>query len=188
MKLIIIILFILFTGVCYAAEYGENIITSKYTSLKEKDCTRLSNKQSSRFDNRRLYRSECSSQNDWHIFTVIGGERSWLEISYGNSLWSTEDDVVTKDDNRFGHFQSVDFERVEWRITKTGKPIALIIPVVAQDPVNYDRNIFRFFVIKLTNHLPLFCGAAESTKEARLIAGKPFTSCTRLPRRNINLK
>jgi len=188
MKRMVLIVFIFSTGISHATEYCESIITSKYTSLKEKDCTRFSDKQSAQFDKRRLDRWECSSQNNWRLFTVIGGERYWIEISYGNTLWSTEADVVIKEENRFGNFQSVDFEQVEWRITKTGKPIALIIPVVAQDPEHYDRNLFRFFVIKLSDHLPLFCGATKSSNEARLLADSLLTTCTHLPKRTIQLK
>lgn len=184
--LIINAMFISFASIAFAAESSHVGYISKFTSLKDNKCKKLSCKQSSRFDNRQLERSECWAPKGWRLFTVIGGERAWLEIMYGKSLWSTEDEVVTKADNRFGHFQSVDFVRVEWIINKGGEVQALIFPVVAQDPEHYDQNLTRYFVIKLSNRTPEFCGVARSSNDARVLAGKPSVFHVPLPSKATN--
>jgi hypothetical protein len=158
---------------------------SKFTSLREKDCKKLSNKMSTYFDNRRLERSECSAPKSWRLFTVVGGERYWLEIAYGSSLWTTEDEIITKGENRFGDFQSLEFERAEWRITKEGEVRALILPVVAQDSEIIGKNIKRYFIFKLMFNNITFCGVAKSNHEARKIADKSTKCNMPLPKRTI---
>lgn len=152
-----------------------------FTSIKEKDCKKLSKKLSTYFDNRRLERSECPAPKGWRLFTVVGGERYWIEIAYGSSIWSTEDEVVTKGENRFGDFQSIDFEQVEWRMKTTGELSALIFPVIAQDPDLTGQNLYRFFAIKITDNFPHFCGVAKTSHEARIIADKSTACTTTMP-------
>lgn len=148
----------------------KNIIktTSIFTSLKDNGCKQLSKKISMRFDNRNLDRSECKAPMGWRLFTVVGGEYRWLELAYKGSLWSTEEEVITKGDNRFGAFQSVDFERVEWIISSSGELDGFIFPVWAQDTESRE-TIYRYFTLKISDQIPYFCGAAKTTNEAKSI-------------------
>lgn len=161
---------------------------SLVTSLKEKDCKKVSKKLSAIFDNRELERSECIAPKGWQLFTVVGGERYWLEIVLGNSVWSTEEEVIIKGEYRFGNFQSIDFEKAEWGITSTGEPKFLIFPVVAQDTDVTDNNLNRFFVVKIMDKVPHFCGVTKTITEARDIAEKTSTCINKLSQRTIQLK
>lgn len=161
---------------------------SLITSLKEKDCKKVSKKLSAKFDNRELERSECIAPKGWQLFTVVGGERYWLEIVLGNSVWSTEEEVITNGEYRFGNFQSIDFGMAEWGITSTGEPKYLIFPVVAQDPDDTDNNLNRFFVVKIMDKIPHFCGVTKTITEARDIAEKTTTCIKKLSQKTIKLK
>ena len=96
-----------------------NKLDSKSSSIKYEDCKQVPRKISSYFDNRKLDRTECYAPGNWRLFTVVGGEYYWLELALGTSVWSTEDEVITKGDHRFGNFQSIDFGQVEWMISST---------------------------------------------------------------------
>jgi hypothetical protein len=186
-SLVKLMVFLVLATSSLAAEINGDAYVCKFTSLKDEDCKKLSDKQSSYFDDRKLTRSECPAPIGWQLFTVIGGERCWLEIMHGTSLWSTEDKVVTEKENRFGHFQSIELEKVEWRMSKSGIPSALIFHVVAQDPERYDQNLYKFFVIKLTDHIPRFCGASKSNQKARSLADKPAECFPLLPKRKLSI-
>ena len=161
---------------------------SLVTSLKEKDCKKVSKKLSTIFDNRELERSECIAPKGWQLFTVVGGERYWLEIVLGNSVWSTEEEVIINDEYRFGNFQSIDFEKAEWGISSTGEPKFLVFPVVAQDTDVTANNLNRFFVVKIIGKIPHFCGVTKTITEARDLAEKTSTCINKLSQRTIRLK
>lgn len=161
---------------------------NKFTSLQDKDCIELTDKKSLMFDKRRLDRYECPAPRGWRVFTVTGAERSWLEIVRENTLWSTEEEIVTGSENNFGNFQSLDSTRLEWIISSSRKPIALIVPVIAQDSEQYDKNLLRYFVIKIIDDIPKFCGVAKSPKEARDIIKKNTKYAKQLAHKPIHIK
>jgi hypothetical protein len=185
MKTIIIVLAFVLSFAALVPACGNNDgYVSKFTSIKDKDCKKLTDKKSLKFDKRRLDRYECESMKGWRIFTVTGAERSWLEIVQENALWSTEEAIVTGSANNFGNFQSLDFEKLEWIISSSGKPAALIVPVVAQDPEQYDKNLFRFFVIKFIDGIPKLCAVVKSARKATVTVNKS-TKCLKLNKKRI---
>lgn len=188
MKTIIIKLAFVLSFSAIVPAWGNNDdYVSKFTSLKDKDCKKLTDKKSLKFDKRRLDRYECESMKGWRVFTVTGAERSWLDIMQENTVWSTEEVIVTGSANNFGNFQSLKFERLEWIISNSGKLLALIVPVVAQDPQQYDKNLYRFFVIKNIDGKPKFCLVVKSAKEAVVSTIKP-ENCIEVPSKKLNSK
>lgn len=157
------------------------------TSIREMDCRKVSNRMSAYFDNRKLDRRECSAPSGWRLFTVVGGEYYWLEIAYSGLVWSTESEVVTKGENRFGNFQSIDFEQVEWKVSAKGDVEALIFPVVAQDSERIEQNIYRFFIIKFTDKIPCFAGVAKTINEARAVVDKLPVCISALPEKRVSI-
>ena len=123
---------------------------------------------------------ECPAPEGWHLYFVYTNEREWLDIAHGRTAWSTHDTILNEPENRFGHFPSLG-NRVEWRMTKSGEPGALIFRIIAQDPDNDGPNLTRLFVVSLTNDNTRFCGIAKSNQKAKEIADKPMNCSTNLP-------
>lgn len=170
------------------ASGGNPLFTSQYTSIKHSDCSTPSSDMVSAFEARGLEAKECSGPKDWRLFVVSSGERSWVEIVRGYSLWSTEDEVVYR--NELGYFPNLGAERVEWRIMKSGSPTALIFRITAQNPNHIQTGsgpeyVSRLFVIGLANGVPRLCGIAKTNVEALALADKANTCSRILPERKL---
>lgn len=122
---------------------------------------------------------ECPAPKGWRLFKEYDQEeiRSWIRLSYKDTIWTTINQVWGDEKYEFGHFPNVDSQSVEWRVRKTGEPNALIFRVNAQEPIKSSDIITRLFVISLTNNVPRFCGMAKTNEEARKIA-EESTPCT----------
>lgn len=158
-------------------------LESLYTSIKSTACSKPPASTVAAYDARGLSAQECPAPKGWRLFAVSSDERSWLEIARDHSLWTTEEEVVYR--NEFGHFPNLGAERVEWRMKKPGTPSALIFRISAQDPNRPASgpgatNLSRLFVISLANGAPRFCGTAKTNQEAKAIADNATTCNTAL--------
>jgi hypothetical protein len=159
---------------------------SKYTSIKDKDCIKIKS------HNMILLLGsdsvlECPAPNGWRLFKEYDQEeiRSWIRLSYKDTFWTTINQVWGEEKYEFGHFPNVDSQSVEWRISKSGEPNALIFRVNAQNPKKSSDILTRFFVISLTNNVPRFCGMFKTNEEARKIAEESTPCTTMLERRTL---
>lgn len=158
-------------------------LQSLYTSIKSTACSKPPAPTIAAYNARGLSAQECPAPKGWRLFAVSSDERSWLEIARDRSLWSTEEEVVYR--NEFGHFPNLGAERVEWRMKKPGTPSALIFRISAQDsnrPASGPgaMNLSRLFVISLANGAPRFCGTAKTNEEAKTLADNAKTCTTAL--------
>lgn len=147
---------------------------SLYTSIKSGDCQKPSASIAAFYESRGLTAEECKAVEGWRLFVVSSDARSWLELARERTLWSTEEQVVHR--NEFGNFPNIGSEKVEWRMTKTHSPASLIFRITAQDPANVDKNLSRLFVVGIKNNIPLLCGVVRTNKEARALA-EDTSSC-----------
>lgn len=158
-------------------------LQSLYTSIKSTACSKPPASIIAAYDARGLSAQECPAPKGWRLFAVSSDERSWLEIARDRSLWTTEEEVVYR--NEFGHFPNLGAERVEWRMKKPGTPNALIFRISAQDPNRPASgpgamNLSRLFVINLANGAPRFCGTAKTNEEAKTLADNAKACTTAL--------
>lgn len=164
-------------------------LESLYTSIKSSACSKPPPSIVIAYDARGLSAQECPAPKGWRLFAVSSDERSWLEIARDHSLWTTEEEVVYR--NEFGHFPNLGAERVEWRMKKSGTVTALIFRISAQDPNRPASgpgamNLSRLFVINLASDVPRFCGTAKTNQEARAIADNATTCTTALQEQPLN--
>lgn len=148
---------------------------SLYTSIKAGDCRKPSTSIVAFYESRGLTAEECKAADGWRLFVVSSDERSWLELARDRTLWSSEEQVVNR--NEFGNFPNIGSEKVEWQMTKTNSPASLIFRITAQDPANINKNLSRLFVIGIRDNTPHFCGAVKTNKEARALA-EGTSSCS----------
>ncbi len=141
---------------------------SLYTSIKSGDCHKPSVSMVAFYESRGLTAEECKAAEGWRLFVVSSDARSWLELARDRTLWSSEEQVVNR--NEFGNFPNIGSEKVEWQMTKANSPASLIFRIAAQDPAHTDKNLSRLFVIGIRNNTPHFCGVAKTNKEARALA------------------
>lgn len=146
----------------------------KFTSVKDKDCWNPKGYIPKHFDLEE-YTKECQGQKQWRLFKSADSERSWLVIANGMRLWSMQNEI-NGSDGRYSFGQAQDLgslARVEWRIKPDGTPFALIFQVQATDPDSTDSKLnilYRYYAIRLSKGIPLFCGAVKTKAEARNIA------------------
>jgi hypothetical protein len=152
--------------------------TSKYTSILDKDCSKVPLRLLIGFKNAESA-YECPAIKGWRLFKVYDrdSERSWLNIAKRRVVWSTANQVRINPKYVFGYFPNIDYSsRVEWRISNNNVPIALIFRVAVTDPnpkaIRVDSWLSRLYVISLKGDEPRFCGIATTNEEAREIADK----------------
>lgn len=144
---------------------------SIYTSVKSDNCQDIKPPLDKLFESRGLDAEECNAPGGWRLFVASTDPRSWIELSYGKLLWSTAQPVVYDKKYRFGNFPNIDSDsgKVEWRLSQSKEPYALIFRVHAINDTS-DKNLTRLFVIRITNNIPYFCGTAKTNAEARKLA------------------
>jgi hypothetical protein len=160
-------------------------LVSKFTSIKDNDCKKLkSHSMILLFGSDSVV--ECYAPKGWRLYIEYDREeiRSWIRLSHQDSIWTTINQVWGDEKYEFGHFPNVNSQLVEWRVTKTGEPNALIFRVNAQNPSKSTSILTRLFVISLRNRVPRFCGMVKTNKEAREIADKTTTCTTILEKRS----
>src|SRR3989339_811011 len=149
--------------------------TSVYTSVKPTDCHVPPPPLVTAYEARGLAVRECQAPKGWRLFVVSTDECSWLELSRDGLLWSTEEQVVYR--NNFGNFPNLGADKVEWCLSASGSPIALIFRISAQSPTPPDnatviKSLSKLFVIRLDDGTPQFCGVVQTNKEARELADR----------------
>jgi len=167
--LVTVILFL--TANAWATSHEEK---SHYTSINYADCKKLSDKRAEFYAKRDLGALECPGFKNWRVFSVSADRNSWLELVSDKQTWSTEEQVVYKND--FGHFPNLGSKKIEWRVDHNGDPFALIFRVSVQNPKNIHKDISRLFVLRLKDNTAAFCGVAKTNQQARKLAG-PTRPC-----------
>lgn len=152
--------------------------TSLYTSVKEGECKKPSAAIRAFYESRGLTVEECDAVKGWRLFSVASDERSWFELTRDGNLWSSDEQVVQR--NQFGYFPNIGADKVEWIITSAGTPSAFIFRIAAQSSERTDKNPTRLFVVGFNGDTPYFCGVAKSNEEARALAGKTGSCSTAL--------
>ena len=192
-----VIVIVSLSGVSFAADIRQSEVnndniksgkaTSKYTSILDKNCSKVNNHILMKFTNAESA-FECPAPKGWRIFKVYdhGSERSWLNIANKYSVWSTADQVRINPKYFFGYFPNIDYSpRVEWRVSNNNSIVALIFRVAVTDPnpkpnsARVDSWLSRLYVIGLRGDKPRFCGTATTNAEAREIADKA-SNCSEL--------
>lgn len=171
----------LFSKVASISHAEQGTYKSRFTSIKSKDC----NKSKKLIEvTGEEHVEECSGLGGWRLFKVYEHEgRSWIDIAYDRSIWSTQNQVWNDPEYNFGHFPSVDAPQVEWRTTPTGEVRSLIFTVTAQNPEVPNSFLSRLFVLSLNSNSPSFCGMVKTNEEARELADKLTRCNTKLEKR-----
>ena len=159
-----------------------------FTSIKEADCHAPSASIIAAYEAEDLSVQECPAVNGWRLFVPSSDERSWIDIGRGSSVWSTEREVVYKND--FGSFPNIGSAVAEWGVTAGGEPFFLIFRIAAQSPATEGnpQRVSRLFVIDLQGKEPAFCGIAKTNQEARALAARKEHCRSKLPRKSFPLK
>lgn len=173
----------LFSKVASILHAEQGTYKSRFTSIKSKDC----NKSKKLVDvTGEWHVEECSGLGGWRLFKVYEHEgRSWIDIAYDRSIWSTQNQVWNDPEYNFGHFPRVDAPQVEWRTTQAGEVRSLIFTVTAQNPEVPNSFLYRLFVISLSSNSPSFCGMVKTNREARELADKSTRCSTKLEKRTL---
>lgn len=158
-----------------------------FTSIKEEDCRVPSSSVTAAYDAEGLTVQECAAVNGWRLLVASSDERSWIDIGRGPSVWSTEREVVYKND--FGSFPNIGGAVAEWGVTAGGAPSYLIFRIAAQSPVTEGttHRLSRLFVIDLKGQEPTFCGITKTNEEARALATRKGDCRFPLPRKSFSL-
>ncbi len=153
-----------------------NEVHSLYVSLQEKSCKIPSKAVSHHYLSKELGVIECQTGVTVRslplvILVVSSNERSWVDFALGNTVWSSEDEIVYEKDNQFGYFPNVGSTPVEIRMSPT-EATGLIFRVTAQDPEPRlsdfgASNISRLFVFGFKESNVCFVGLASDNAMAR---------------------
>lgn len=175
MLLVLIIFFHFIVLGCNKAVAGNTNFSSKITSIRDIHCYEISRPLTAYYDNRQLDADECPAPSGWRFFRVFSLNSFWIDIAYGNSLWSTEKAVLKGLDYAN---PSIRPDTVEWRMTKNGIVTAAIINITTID-TDTSREVSPIYVFSLINNMPRFCGIAKTKTEARYLADRS-NMCKRL--------
>ncbi|MDD5277257.1 MAG: hypothetical protein PHR16_14400 [Methylovulum sp.] len=144
---------------------------SSYISLGDDNCFQPPSDIRQLYTNRGLGVIECRVKKPvTRLFVVSSQERSWLDIAVGDTLWSTEEQVVYAKENQFGYFPNVGIAPAELLVDQKEAFVGLIFRVTAQDPNRQEQgiaNISRLFVLGLRKEGVCFLGLANTNTEAR---------------------
>lgn len=144
-----------------------------YTSLDPKKCSKPSKPIAVAYDDQGLDVLECKAPAGWRVYTVVAGDRSWIDLQRHGNTWTTEDEVAYDQATRFGNFPNVGEGVMEWGVTSSESPSYVIFRVNAQDAreeASVGDVVSRLFVIDLKQGFPTFCGIARTNEEARALA------------------
>lgn len=155
--------------------YGKE--DSEYVSLQAQSCKVPDDLVIRHYLSRNLVVSECPTRAivqsaPLKLFIVSTDERSWIDLAIGNTIWSSEDEVVYEKENQFGYFPNVGNAPAEIRMSDTGVVAGLIFRVTAQAPDARSANlgtsnVSRLFVIGLKKSGACFLGLASNNTMAR---------------------
>lgn len=175
------VLFALEIGyLCDIVVADEVTFTSYYTSIKDVDCFETPKLMTAYYDRRQLDADECPAPRGWRLFRVFSLDSFWIDIAYGDSLWSTEN-IVRKGLDYAN--PSIRPDGVEWRMVKSESPNALIFKIATID-AETSKILSSIYVLNIVDNVPYYCGNANSFQEARNIANATKPCKRRLP--NIN--
>lgn len=167
---VLIALMIPFFNAAYSAPKTE------YISLKPDSCKTPDDSVYDYYSSRGLIVSECSTNTTvqslpLRLFIVSTDERSWIDLAIGNTIWSSEQEIVYEKENQFGYFPNVGHTPAELRTSPAGA-VGLIFRVTAQ---NIDQqlsnsgisSVSRLFVFSFRNSKVCFLGLTRSNTTAR---------------------
>lgn len=159
---------------------------SLYTSIDPAKCSPPDKQLVAGYEAEGLGVQECEASQPWKLLAVSSDEWSWVDLKYGDQIWTTEDEVAYKND--FGNFPNLGSSVVEWIVRHERKPAFLIFRVNAQSPkesATSNAKVSRLFVISLLDNRPAFCGTARTNEEARALATGDKKCSRELPLRKL---
>lgn len=123
---------------CISGNAACNEVRSQYVSLQEKSCKKLSGFLNQHYISRDLVAIECPANVTvqsvpLRLFIVSSEGRSWIDLALGDTIWSSEDEVVSEKENQFGYFPNIGNTPAEIRINQT-QTTGLIVRITAQNP------------------------------------------------------
>lgn len=156
---------------------------SQYVSLQPGSCKPPGALILAHYDTRGLAVSECASKTTWHdapvrLLMVSSDERSWMDVSVGDTIWSGEEEIVYQKENQFGHFPNIGSSPAEIRLSPAGVT-GVIVRIFAQNPESLSATgasgLSRLFVFGFAESGVCFMGLAKDNVSARnrLDSGQP---------------
>ncbi|MBX3639196.1 MAG: hypothetical protein KF888_01615 [Nitrosomonas sp.] len=162
--------------------------SSLYVPIDASACNIPVDGMHARYSDHDLSVIECPANINLHalplrLFIVSTEERSWIDLMLGNTLWSSEDEVVYEKDNQFGHFPNIGKTPVEIR-TRNHNAIGVIFRVKAlafendaQKP--HESRVSRLFVLGFRKSGLCFLGLTHENSTARHLLDSR-TECIRM--------
>jgi len=151
---------------------------SEYVSLKADFCRPPAAAVRKNYLARGLTVSECPTKITvqslpLQLFIVSTDERSWLDIVLGNTIWSTEEEIIYEKENQFGHFPNIGNAPAEIRMNSAGGA-GLIFRVTAQNSdlkssTSGSSNVSRLFVVGFRDSGVCFLGLVRDNILARIL-------------------
>ena len=174
MRLAIFVVFIALMASFFNEAYSQS--RTEYISLKPDSCKAPDDAFYDYYSSRGLIVSECSTKAKvesmpLRLFIVSTDERSWIDLVIGNTIWSSEEEIVYEKENQFGYFPNVGNAPAELRTSAAGA-LGLIFRVTAQNPNQQlsdssFSSVSQLFVFSFRNHEICFLGLTRNNATAR---------------------
>ncbi len=162
--------------------------SSLYVPIDASACSVPADGIHAHYSDRDLSVIECPANINLHpaplrLFVVSTDERSWIDLMLGNTLWSSEDEVVYEKDNQFGYFPNIGKTPVEIRV-RHHNTIGVIFRVKALAFENNTHKpggpqVSRLFVLGFRKAGLCFLGLARENGAARHLLDSG-TDCVRM--------
>lgn len=170
-------------------------LKTEYISLKPNSCKAPEEFVYDYYSSRGLVVSECSTNTKvqstpLQLFVVSTDERSWIDLAIGNTIWSSEEEIVYEKENQFGYFPNVGNAKAELRISPVGA-VGLIFRITAQSPDQQLSNskfskVSRLFVISFRDSSVCFLGFTHNNTAARNLLDSNATCKRVLKKEKLN--
>ena len=111
----------------------------------------------------------CKGAGGYSVYVVSESDRSWLALRRAGRLFPLQEHMTVRFEA--GHFPNVDGGKVvEWRVSETGAPFALIARIAYQDKDDAFKSGSTLIVYDLTADAPAFLGYFSTNEAARAAA------------------
>jgi hypothetical protein len=138
-----------------------------YTSINEADCRRPESVFIDIFDKSGVSAQKCAGVSGVSVFAVSSDANSWLEFLFEGKIFSSEDFVVYREPVRA--FPNLGGDKIEWHISKDGRPSAMIFRISSQSKNNANKKIKELLVFRFVGGFVYYCGAARDNLSARAL-------------------
>lgn len=119
---------------------------------------------------------ECDGAENYKLYLIDDGTRSWYVMKHEDALTSFEEDIVYN--STPGDFPNVGvIDEVEWLIDSDGVTSGLIFDIsyqVNDDKTGKFRSISRYAAVNLRSITPVIVGLVEDRKQAKELLPKKY--------------